>query len=501
MVESPLAPTRDVEGGYRLDVRNFGPIVRAGVDLRPLTVFIGPSNTGKSWLAILIYALHQCFGYPRDPYAGESAFDLAELRSLPSGSPVRRALTDWLARNAEEGVSPPLPEEAAALVRSALEHPRGFDRELAREIGRCFGAGGLGALVRRPGSHAGAAIVLDVARPGGEAVQYRIEIGKDSLRFAGRISGIEPLQLQCEDSGHASLRAEWSGRKDPAADLLELLAEGQFQSLLQPLRRRAYYLPADRTGFMHGHQVVAGAAIQNATAVGLGRGRDVPQDPLLSGVSADFLNGLILMRKRTRRGPADELATRLEREVLEGAVRLERADAGYPLFTYRPGGWKDDLPLTRVSSMVTELAPLVLYLRHFVQAGDLLIIEEPEVHLHPAMQAAVAKALVRMVRAGVRVVVTTHSEWLLEQIGNLVRLSALPAEDRERLAGTDCAIGPHEVGAWLFKPSKSPRGSVVDEVTLDAETGLYPTDYDAVSEALYNQSAATFNRIQERKGG
>ena len=39
-----------------LDVTNFGPIIKATVDLRPLTVFVGPSNTGKSYLAILIYA-------------------------------------------------------------------------------------------------------------------------------------------------------------------------------------------------------------------------------------------------------------------------------------------------------------------------------------------------------------------------------------------------------------------------------------------------------------
>ena len=102
------------------------------------------------------------------------------------------------------------------------------------------------------------------------------------------------------------MREEWSGHKDFAADLLELLAEGQLQSLLQPLRRQAYYLPADRTGFMHGHRLVAGAAIQNATAVGLGKGRD---EPLLSGVSADFLNRLILMRERTRPAPAGELAS------------------------------------------------------------------------------------------------------------------------------------------------------------------------------------------------
>ena len=46
----------------QLSVSNFGPIAKAEIDLRPLTVFVGPSNTGKSYLAILIYALHRFFG-------------------------------------------------------------------------------------------------------------------------------------------------------------------------------------------------------------------------------------------------------------------------------------------------------------------------------------------------------------------------------------------------------------------------------------------------------
>lgn len=58
--------------GYRLDVENFGPIVRASVDVRPLTVFVGPSNTGKSYLAILLYALHRCWWAERAPVAAES---------------------------------------------------------------------------------------------------------------------------------------------------------------------------------------------------------------------------------------------------------------------------------------------------------------------------------------------------------------------------------------------------------------------------------------------
>ena len=34
-------------------VSNFGPIARGSVELRPLTVFFGPSNSGKTFLATL----------------------------------------------------------------------------------------------------------------------------------------------------------------------------------------------------------------------------------------------------------------------------------------------------------------------------------------------------------------------------------------------------------------------------------------------------------------
>jgi len=47
-----------------ISVRNFGPIAEADLDLRPLTVFVGPSNTGKTYLSVLIYALQRiCRGF------------------------------------------------------------------------------------------------------------------------------------------------------------------------------------------------------------------------------------------------------------------------------------------------------------------------------------------------------------------------------------------------------------------------------------------------------
>ncbi len=144
--------------------------------------------------------------------------------------------------------------------------------------------------------------------------------------------------------------------------------------------------------------------------------------------------------------------------------------------------------------MVSELAPIVLYLRHSVAPGNVLIIEEPESHLHPAMQVEFTRQIAILVRTGIRVIVTTHSEWLLEELANIVRRARLPKTPGNSASAREAALRPDEVGVWLFEPKKRPKGSTVREIGLD-ESGLFPSGFQDVAAALHNDWAEISSRV------
>ena len=195
--------------------------------------------------------------------------------------------------------------------------------------------------------------------------------------------------------------------------------------------------------------------------------------------------------------PLDALADSVERNVLGGEIRMDSNLAGYPSFFYRPKGWDNNLPLMNASSMVSELAPVVLYLRHVVQPGETLIIEEPESALHPAMQVEFTRVLAAAVKAGIRIIITTHSEWVLEELANLVLMSELPEERREGLEGADLALGAEELGVWFFEPSESADGgTVVKEMRLDREMGTFPSGFGLVTHDQYNRWAEISSRAE-----
>ncbi len=509
-----------------LSVTNLGPIAKAEIDLRPMTVFVGPSNTGKSYLAILIYALHRAFGggaiapsfirrYRRSPIFG---IGRRARNHQPISSVETDALTKWLdgmlhkvdAEDYPEAFSATLPESVAGPVRRQLEDTGDSGVLLDAEITRCFGVEDTSALVRNQVKSGGRVVVRrPVASPSTApaSIAYEFTIKGKRRDLAALMPIDAPLRFVADkrqymeaidaltwlDSEPRS-DEEHDIKLDVANNLIEELTDAVGSQIVAPLSHPAHYLPADRTGVMHSHRTVVGSIIGQASRAGLQHDSPLPQ---LSGVLADFLSQLIGLDDKPEGNLDRRLAHGIERDMLQGKVRMERSIVGYPEFFYRPTGWTHDLRLMNSSSMVSELAPVVLYLRHVVRPGETLTIEEPESSLHPAMQVEFIRHLAAAVRAGVRVMITTHSEWVLDALANLVLMSDLPKSRRKGFPGGDFALHASDVGVWLFESKERPKGTVVREIPFSADYGSYASDFNEVAKGTYNHWARVANLIEE----
>ncbi|WP_162528596.1 AAA family ATPase [Mycolicibacterium sp. CBMA 361] len=91
-----------------------------------------------------------------------------------------------------------------------------------------------------------------------------------------------------------------------------------------------------------------------------------------------------------------------------------------------------DLDLTSVGTGVSQVLPvLVMCLQ--APPGSLLLIEQPELHLNPAVQQKLADFLLAIAASGRQLLVETHSDYLITRLR--LRTAKDPTEDtRNRIA-------------------------------------------------------------------
>ena len=93
-----------------------------------------------------------------------------------------------------------------------------------------------------------------------------------------------------------------------------------------------------------------------------------------------------------------------------------------------PGSREDDLVnIADVGYGVSQVLPVVVALL-VASPGQLVYVEQPEIHLHPRAQTALAEIIADAAKRGVRVVVETHSDLLLLGLQTLVAERKLSPE-------------------------------------------------------------------------
>ncbi len=354
--------------------------------------------------------------------------------------------------------------------------------ELSRDLQRYFGD--LSTLPRRSNSATSLQIILEQEQP---HLKTMFQLSNGSLS-SSELEYSEPdtiLEVGRHGLYYASREIEYV-----FAELTEVLVDALFSQV----PNESYYLPAARSGIAQGHKAIASILVRQSPLAAI----QPLEIPTLSGTITDFISHILTIetRQRTQRAKGiARVADFLEAHVVQGKVDIDATESlTYPEIYYEPLKGQPQLgrfPFHRTSSMVSELAPVVLFLKYLVGSGDFVVLEEPESHLHPAIQRQMARAIAHLVNSGVRVLITTHSDYLVGQINNLIRLSQASKKKlaAEGYVGEDC-LKADDVGAYHFSIEGAGDGSVVCELAVSAEQGISEDAFVEVVKSLYEETLA-----------
>jgi len=183
-----------------------------------------------------------------------------------------------------------------------------------------------------------------------------------------------------------------------------------------------------------------------------------------------------------------EFASEIENELFHGKLQI----TGDGELQFKPDkAPKKLLPIHMSASIIKTLASLVVYLKHLAKKNDLIIIDEPEINLHPDNQIILARLFARLINKGFRLLISTHSDYIIREFNNLIMLSSQKVEVqklRTKLNYTnDEFINKDDIGAYYFNFPNKQRGNkqlIVEDLPI-THSGF---EIPSVDEAIDNQN-------------
>jgi hypothetical protein len=460
----------------KLIIDGLGPIKKP-VELVPkqLTVLMGANNTGKTYALYLLNALLDSRLAVHHQRAKEMATTLLRERSLDVS--MTELVNDDQLRQVGTDLGQALKN---ALPRFfASEEDFGADTRIEVQLDRDHV---MASAQSADSSELWGKSAVAWRLPNGEVVEGEILVTRQDTKAKFLLRG--------EVDDHAvSVRA------------IESSIASWLSSFYLPERSgRDFLLPAERSGvnlFFRELNSRRAALLRHVTSQTLDTA-ELLKDIIVSRYPSpiqDYIEFLSSQPelKRSKSEFAD-LADELQTKVLQVKYKIDR-NGDISIIPAKSGG--KNLGLHLGSSTVKTFFGLWSYLNHAARKGDWLMIDEPELNLHPSNQIAIAQLLAKVARRGVYVVVSTHSDYMVRLWGNLTMLGAnrgAPALDEiARTAGLDDAayLSPDMVAAYEFSHGSS------KELVVDSRQGIVTKLFDDNIEALNSSAQQIYFAIQD----
>ena len=436
-----MPPANDGRSGsVTFTFKNVGPVRDAALELGDLTIIAGRNNTGKTYLTYTLYGFLKTL----DTWPGAIAWPFGGHHAGPP------TIFEQLFKQVEEEG-----HAAVTVDRDALDRQR---EEILRKSTESFSRSRLADTFNSPAdTFEGASIGVDLnsAFPDSpRAVDVRIR-GNETLSI--RLNGNDIL-VTTSAPGELSLTD---------LRLAPYVARLYLRFLFPELPFDPFVLSAERLGISLFYRELDFSKSQLVDLLQKFGGRKEDEDrswpfflvdqtfsryarPIKDNI--DYTRSIPDLRRHRSELYGDGLFNDI-RSLMGGDYSASKDEVVFRSAARGPRRFT--IPLHLASSSARGLSDLYFFLRHVARKDQLLVIDEPESHLDTANQILLARLLARVVNAGVKVLLTTHSDYLIKEINNLIMLGHSfrnKAKVIKRLKyGEDDHLGPNRIRAYIAK--------------------------------------------------
>lgn len=429
----------------RIIIKNLGPIESMEFDLSsPMTIFTGQNGTGKTYISYLIYSFYNL--------AANSKANISGLETIDSFKDYKSKLeTDTLYTAYKECLEK-LQKSLAFIYNDSADAYKDTRIE---------------------------PIPFE---------EFKSDVYKEEFRY-----DVQSTFIVEKDTNSFDYRLSVKeGMDKDEAQTLDVVNFLLLRGILTNGHYHADMMLAERSGI---YTFSKELALNRLRLTGVIEGNDritrYPY-PLREALvkAEDWAN------RAKKTSPYAELADRIEKEIIGGKVSV--TDNGEIRFQ---GKTMDrNIPYPLASSSVKTISGLILYLKHEAAPGNLLIIDEPETNVHPNNQVLMARIFVKMINAGMKLLINTHSDHIIREINNMIMLSSLDKNEDVAEYGyaKDDALKKEDVATYYFDFANQPPYKVNVERMEITDTGFDVKSIDDTIEQLNERASNLYYAISNK---
>ncbi|MBX3639535.1 MAG: AAA family ATPase [Nitrosomonas sp.] len=375
----------------KITVKNLGAIRQGQFELGDLTIICGGNNTGKTYAT---YALFGFLTFWRDTL--KVPVEDKVIESLLKDGSAELDVAHYIA-NAQKFVDDGCRSYTKNLSRVFASSEKYFvDSEFAIDIGEKD--------------------ILPV-----ETYDRTVGTAKDSLFKISKYVGDSKL--------HIVLLLDKDKIRVPRSAVREIISEAIEEIIFGNLFPKPFIASAERTGAAIFRKELNFSRNRLLEKIGAIK-TEIDPFEIISKVYSDYAlpvkSNVDFTRQLEELAKKDSFIAKEHLEILSdftdiigGDYLVTKNDELY----YVPRGKRIRLTMDESSSAVRSLLDIGFYLRHVAAPGDLLMVDEPELNLHPENQRRIARLFVRLINIGIKVFITTHSDYIIKELNTLIMLN------------------------------------------------------------------------------